>query len=44
MNRRDQELLEKQFRWLSPPREEGVLLWIALTAFVAYTVLGGFLQ
>jgi hypothetical protein len=44
MTRRDRELSGRQFRWLSPPREEGVLLWIALTAFVAYTVLGGFLQ
>jgi hypothetical protein len=42
MNRRDQELLNKQFRWLSPsPRSDGVMILAMVTLFFAGIVLGG---
>ncbi len=44
MNRRDQELLDKQFHALSvPPRSDGVLMLGILAVFFAGIALGGFL-
>jgi len=42
MNQRDQELLNKQFRWLSPsPRNDSVMVLAIVTVFVAGIALGG---
>ena len=42
MNRRDQELLEKQLRWLNPsPRRDGALAFAMLMIFVAGISVGG---
>lgn len=44
MNRRDQELLDKQLHALSvPPRSDGVLMLGILAVFFAGLTLGGFL-
>ncbi len=44
MNRRDQELLDKQFNALSVPRRsDGVLMLGILAVFFAGVTLGGFL-
>ena len=44
MNRRDQELLDKQLRGLyRPPRNDGVLVLAILAMFFAGMTLGGFL-
>jgi hypothetical protein len=44
MNRRDQELLEKQLHGLTAaPRNDGVLMLAALAVFFAGIALGGFL-
>ena len=41
MNQREQELLSKQLRWLSPsPRSEGVMVFAIVAAFVAGIILG----
>jgi hypothetical protein len=42
MNRRDRELLDKQFRWLSPaPRHGGVMVFAVVGVFFAGVTLGG---
>jgi hypothetical protein len=42
MNRRDQELLDKQFRWLRPePRHEGVMIVALVAVFLAGIAVGG---
>ncbi len=44
MNRRDQELLEKQLHSIYvPPRNDGVLMLAVLAVFFAGIALGGFL-
>jgi len=44
MDRRDQELLDKQLRRLSPaPRNDGVMMLAILTVFFAGMSVGGFL-
>jgi hypothetical protein len=43
MDRRDQELLEKQLRRLNPPRSDGVMILAILAVFFAGMALGGFL-
>jgi len=44
MNRREQELLAKQLRWLSPsPRSDGVMILGIVAAFVAGITLAGVL-
>jgi len=45
MTRRDRELLNKQFRWLSPnPQNNGVLILAILGVFFAGIALGGSLS
>ena len=42
MNQRDQELLSKQLGWLNPTsRNDGVMVWAIVAAFVAGISLGG---
>jgi hypothetical protein len=42
MNKRDQELLNKQFRWLRPsPRNEGVMVLAIVGVFFVGIALGG---
>jgi len=42
MNRRDQELLDKQFRWLRPsPRNNGVMVLVVVGVFFSGIALGG---
>jgi hypothetical protein len=42
MNQRDQELLNKQFRWLRPsPRNDGVMVLAIVTVFFIGIALGG---
>jgi len=42
MDQRDQELLDKQFRWLRPsPRNDGVMVLAIVAAFVAGITFGG---
>lgn len=44
MNRRDQELLDKQLHAIYvPPRNDGVLMLAVLAVFFAGIALGGFL-
>lgn len=44
MNRRDQELLDKQLHAIYvPPRHDGVLMLAILAAFFTGIALGGFL-
>jgi hypothetical protein len=40
MNRRDQELLEKQIRILTPPRNEGVVVLMLASMFLVGMALG----
>lgn len=40
MDRRDQELLDKQLRTISPPRNDGLLGLLGAAVFVAGLVLG----
>jgi hypothetical protein len=41
MNQREQDLLDKQLRWLSPtPRNDCVMILAIVAAFVAGTILG----
>ena len=44
MDRRDQELLDKQMRRLSPPRNDGVILVMLAAMFLVGMALGGFLS
>jgi hypothetical protein len=45
MTRRDRELLNKQFRWLTPkPRNNGVLILAIVGVFFGGIVLGGSLS
>jgi hypothetical protein len=42
MNLRDRELLDKQFRWLSPaPRNDGLMIFAVVGVFLAGVTLGG---
>jgi hypothetical protein len=43
MDQRDQELLNKQMRWLIPPRNDAVIGYTILAAFFAGMMLGGVL-
>jgi hypothetical protein len=40
MDRRDQELLDKQMRMLSPPRNEGVIVLMLAAMFLVGIALG----
>ena len=44
MDRRDQELLDKQMRRLTPPRHEGVIAVMLATMFLVGMALGGVLS
>jgi hypothetical protein len=45
MNRRDQKLLDKQFRWARPaPRHEGVMILAIVAVFFAGITVGGTLS
>jgi len=44
MNRRDQELLDKQMRRLTPPRHEGVIAVLLATMFLVGMTLGSVLS
>jgi hypothetical protein len=44
MDRRDQELLDKQMRRLSPPRNDGVIAVMLAVMFVVGMTLGGVLS
>ena len=44
MDRRDQELLDKQMRRLSPPRNDGVIVVLLATIFLVGMTLGGVLS
>jgi hypothetical protein len=44
MDRRDQELLDKQMRRLTPPRNEGVIAMMLAAMFLVGMTLGGFLS
>ena len=41
MDRRDQELLDKQMRRLTPPRNEGVIAVMLAAMFLVGVVIGG---
>jgi hypothetical protein len=41
MNRRDQELLDKQMRRLRPPRNDGVIVVLLAAMFLVGMTLGG---
>ncbi len=41
MDRRDQELLDKQMRRLSPPRNDGVIAVLLAAMFLIGITLGG---
>jgi hypothetical protein len=43
MDRRDQELLDKQLRRLNPPRRDSVMILAILAVFFAGMAFGGFL-
>jgi len=43
MDRRDQELLDKQMRSLTPPRNEGVIAVMLATMFLVGMTLGSVL-
>jgi hypothetical protein len=44
MNLGDRELLDKQFRWLSPsPRNDGAMIFAVVGVFLAGMTLGGIL-
>jgi hypothetical protein len=44
MDRRDQELLDKQMRRLSPPRNDGVIVAMLAVMFVVGMTLGSVLS
>ena len=44
MNRRDQELLDKQMRRLTPPRNEGVIALMLAAMFLVGVTLGSVLS
>jgi hypothetical protein len=44
MDRRDQALLDKQMRTLSPPRNDGVIAVMLAVMFVVGMTLGGVLS
>jgi hypothetical protein len=44
MDRRDQELLDKQMRRLTPPRNEGVIAVLLAAMFLVGMTLGGVLS
>jgi hypothetical protein len=44
MDRRDQELLDKQMRRLTPPRNEGVIALLLAAMFLVGMTLGGALS
>ena len=44
MDRRDQELLDKQMRRLMPPRNEGVIVVLLAAMFLVGMTLGGALS
>jgi hypothetical protein len=44
MDRRDQELLDKQMRRLTPPRIDGVFAVLLATMFLVGMTLGGVLS
>jgi hypothetical protein len=44
MDRHDQELLDKQMRRLSPPRNDGVIVVLLATIFLVGMTLGGVLS
>jgi hypothetical protein len=44
MDRRDRELLDKQMRRLSPPRNDGVIAVMLAVMFVVGMTLGGVLS
>ena len=44
MDRRDQELLDKQMRRLTPPRHEGVIAVMLATMFLVGMTLGSVLS
>ena len=44
MDRRDQELLDKQMRRLTPPRHEGVIALMLAAMFLVGMTLGGALS
>jgi len=44
MDRRDQELLDKQMRRLTPPRNEGAIAVMLATMFLVGMALGGVLS
>ena len=44
MNRRDQELLDKQMRRLTPPRNDGVIAMVLAAMFLAGMTVGGVLS
>jgi len=44
MNRRDQELLDKQMRRLTPPRNEGVIAVMLTAMFLVGMTLGNVLS
>ncbi|HML06716.1 MAG TPA: hypothetical protein VK430_01115 [Xanthobacteraceae bacterium] len=41
MNRRDQELLDKQLRRLDPPRHDGTIILMVVATFFAGLIIGG---
>ena len=45
MNQRDQELLDKQMRWLGPPRNDGAIaVMLAAAMFLVGMALGSVLS
>ena len=44
MNRRDQELLDKQMRRLTPPRNEGAIAVMLAAMFLIGITIGGLLS
>jgi hypothetical protein len=44
MDQRDQELLDKQMRRLSPPRNDGAIAMMLAAMFLVGMALGGFLS
>jgi hypothetical protein len=44
MDRRDQELLDKQMRRLTPPRKDGVIAVLLAAMFLVGMTLGGILS
>jgi tetrahydromethanopterin S-methyltransferase subunit F len=44
MDRRDRELLDKQMRGLTPPRNDGVIVGMLVAMFLVGVVLGNVLS